>query len=380
MRIDLVLDLQYGSTGKGLLVGWLAKRHAYDTVITTWAPNAGHTFIDKEGRKFVHTQLALGIVSDFCDKVLLGPGSVIDPQKLLAEMAACKDIIEARKVKFYIHPHAAVVLERHRQIESENPGKIGSTRKGVGAAIIDRINRRVEEPNVASHCPDLMRFVVTTEEWHDLVDKAENIMIEGAQGYSLSIYHGFYPYTTSRDVSTMQILADAGVSMTKVLKAKSKDAFHVYGTARTYPIRVANRYADNGTEVKLTEWSGPCYEDQREISFTDIGQPQEYTTVTNLPRRVFTFSETQIQEAIRYNGVDRVFLNFVNYVRDEAEIVRILNAIESIEGCRIAAIGLGPTESDVLEIDDNIWGCTQSTDRRKRILEMWRTYRRTFNA
>ena len=49
--MDIVIDLQYGSTGKGLIVGFLAEEHKYDTVVTAWAPNAGHTY--KIGRAHV---------------------------------------------------------------------------------------------------------------------------------------------------------------------------------------------------------------------------------------------------------------------------------------------------------------------------------------
>ena len=49
--MDIVIDLQYGSTGKGLIVGFLAEEHKYDTVVTAWAPNAGHTYINRDGRK-----------------------------------------------------------------------------------------------------------------------------------------------------------------------------------------------------------------------------------------------------------------------------------------------------------------------------------------
>ena len=366
--MDIVLDLQYGSTGKGLLVGYLAKRVAYDTVITTWAPNAGHTFIDKSGRKFVHTQLALGLVSPLCRYVLLGPGSVIDPIKLLEEIEQCRDIIEAQNIQICIHPNAAVVLNRHREEESRAPGKIGSTRKGVGAAIIDRIRRDTEDPNVASMSSELWRMVVTKARYAEIVMNSDSVLIEGAQGFGLSMYHGFYPYVTSRDVSTAQILADSGVPFEKVLRARAADAFDIYGTARTYPIRVANRYDEHG---KMTESSGPCFDDQREISFEDIGQPQEDTTVTQLPRRIFTFSRTQIREAIAHNGVNRVFLNFVNYVKTHDELIRITSAIQSGTCAKICSIGVGPNETDVLPVDETTFSCMDNTQRTLIVLNLW---------
>lgn len=371
-RVDIVLDLQYGSTGKGLLVGFLAKRVAYDTVITTWAPNAGHTFIDKNGRKFVHTQLALGLLSPLCQHVLLGPGSVIDPPKLLAEIEQCRDIIDVQKIRISIHPNAAVVLDRHRDEESKSPGAIGSTRKGVGAAIIERIRRDVQDPNVASMCPDLWSMVVPKEEYARIINDSSSVLVEGAQGYGLSLYHGFYPYVTSRDVSTAQILADSGVPFEKVLRARASDSFDIYGTARTYPIRVANRYDESG---RRTEFSGPCYEDQEEISFEDIAQPQEFTTVTQLPRRIFTFSVKQIREAIAYNGVNKVFLNFVNYVQSKHELVRIASAIQAGTCAKIHSIGVGPTENDVLVIDDTTFSHLDNTQRALMVLNNWEKYR-----
>lgn len=366
-RVDVVLDLQYGSTGKGLLVGWLAERRKYDTVITTWAPNAGHTLIDDTGRKFVHTQLALGIVSPLCKRVLLGPGSVIDAEKLLAEIESCADLIHTNNIKIAIHPHAAVVQDRHREEEGANPGSIGSTRKGVGAALIDRIRRRIDG-NVAINEDLLVDYVVSAEYYRELLRESCSVLIEGAQGYSLSMYHGFYPWTTSRDVSTWQILADSGIPFNECKRA----TFEVYGTARTYPIRVAHRYDDQGRQV---ESSGPFYTDQQEISFESIGQPQELTTVTQLPRRIFTFSGKQIQEAIQYCGARKVFLNFCNYVRDMGALLDIVDAIERGGEARVAVIGFGPTTRDLVDIDNFAEFATlNGSQRRAKIINAWKDY------
>jgi hypothetical protein len=127
--------------------------------------------------------------------------------------------------------------------------------------------------------------------------EAEHVIVEGAQGYGLSMYHGFYPYTTSRDVSVWQILADCGIPHDLLPTVMDLPDITVIGTCRTYPIRVANRFDTHGTQVG---YSGPCYDDQLEISFEEIGQKVELTTVTKLPRRIFTFSEKQITEAVRY--------------------------------------------------------------------------------
>src|SRR5574337_359110 len=46
-KIDLVMDFQYGSTGKGAIAGYLAKRGDYDTAVCSFGTQAGHTYIDK---------------------------------------------------------------------------------------------------------------------------------------------------------------------------------------------------------------------------------------------------------------------------------------------------------------------------------------------
>src|SRR5690606_42075775 len=55
-------------------------------------------------------------------------------------------------------------------------------------------------------------------------------------------------------------------------------------------------------------FSGGIYPDQIEIDFKDIGQPDEYTTVTGRKRRIFTLSLQQLAEASFYCCPDEIFL------------------------------------------------------------------------
>jgi adenylosuccinate synthase len=345
MQIKAIMDLQYGSTGKGLLAGRLAYDDEPDCVMTAWAPNAGHTFIDFDGRKYVHTHVANGVVSPRLTRLMLGPGSVIDPAQLRLELESVTDRIPG--VRVMIHPSAAVVHQRHRDEEKGPMTKIGSTKKGVGAAMIERIRRDPETNNSAGNEPSLREFVVTPQTYRHELRLADRVQIEGAQGYGLSMYHGFYPYTTSRDVSTWQMLADVGMPNGFIDWKK----FRVIGTARTYPIRVAHRYDEQG---RMVGNSGPVYDDQKEISFEDIGQPVELTTVTKLPRRIFTFSARQIEEAVEYNGVTHVFLNFGNYCQSADKLREIAGYIINT-GAWLRYIGMGPAVYDVHTVYSHGW-------------------------
>lgn len=340
-RLWTITDCQFGSTGKGLLAGFLAQHREPDTVATAWGPNAGHTFIDGTGRVYVHTMLANGVVSPALKRVMIGPGSVINEEALMAELLQCADHLDLSKV--YIHPHAAVVEGRHRDEEhvgslGEGMLGIGSTQKGTGAAVIQRIKRMPGDMNVARVAlrGPLKGRVVSVREWMQLWRDARVVQLEGAQGFSLSMYHGFYPYTTSRDVSTHQMLADCGVPY-GMFSVRS------YGTCRTYPIRVSNRHVVTGQGLTQVGWSGPCYEDQEEITFESIGQKTELTTVTKRPRRIFTYSKEQVEQAVMMCGIDEMFVNFMNYGGGE----QVLQHVSSL--CRVSWVGYGPSVTDVRE-------------------------------
>lgn len=359
--ITVVIDAQFGSTGKGAIVGYLANNEQPDTVVTQWAPNSGHTTITKCGQKFIHIQLANGIISPRLKRVLIGPGSLIDPDILNDEITKAKERGFLINAEVLIHPFAGVVTQRHRDEEAGPMTAIGSTKKGCGAAQIQRIRRQPDDQNVA--CNSLPKGpwrVLTTAEYNAAVDAGRIILGEGSQGYGLSMYHGFYPYTTYRDVTTAQHIADMGLPLSWKF-----GAFKVVGTFRTYPIRVANRFDDAGNQVG---YSGPCYDDQKEISFEDINQSVELTTVTKLPRRIFTFSEKQAADAIRQNGIAEAFLNFVNYCQSEEEVLDIWKKLSNHTFVRY--FGFGPTENDIIDVKEDSPGTA-----RKRVLEMYHAYK-----
>ena len=62
-KVDMVIEMQFGSTGKGLIAGYLAEKYGHDVVLTANMPNAGHTYINATGRKWVHKALPSGITS-----------------------------------------------------------------------------------------------------------------------------------------------------------------------------------------------------------------------------------------------------------------------------------------------------------------------------
>jgi adenylosuccinate synthase len=346
----MILDLQFGSTGKGLLAGFLAKTKQPDVVVTAWGPNAGHTYIDEDGREFIHCMLANGVVSPKLKTILIGPGSVINLDTLKAEIISCKDLLRGKCL--VIHPQAVVVTAKHRETEMRNV-KIGSTMKGTGAAVIERIERDPDNSptawsNISLNWLDEIAEMgigveISDRSYDSVLRNAEVIQIEGAQGYSLSIYHGFYPYTTSRDVTPAQVMADCGMPFSIIPE--------VYGTLRTYPIRVANRFNEEGD---LIGTSGPGYHDQKELDWKDIGLEPELTTVTKLPRRIFDFSMEQTRQAFFRCGPTKIFLNFVNYMYP-IEAAALIASIESVtrsrdidRDCKVEWVGVGPAHQHVL--------------------------------
>lgn len=344
----MILDLQYGSTGKGLLAGYLAKTRQPDVLVTAWGPNAGHTYIDENGREFIHRMLANGIVSPKLKTVLIGPGSVLDLDVLMQEITSCGDLLVGKEI--IIHPTAVVVTQAHRDIEARNV-KIGSTMKGTGAAVISRIERDPENSPVAMDAIPYewldeiaqmgIGISMNDEHYDDAIRHAELIQIEGAQGYSLSIYHGFYPYCTSRDVTPAQVMADTAMPFSIIPE--------VYGTLRTFPIRVANRFDADGVMIGT---SGPVYHDQKELDWADVGLEPELTTVTKLPRRIFTFSMLQTKEACFRCGPTKIFLNFANYL-EKKDVSLLINQIHMAllldnSEAEIAWVGVGPNHEHVL--------------------------------
>lgn len=345
-KAHMVMDFQWGSTGKGLIAGYMAKREDYDTVVCAFAVNAGHTYIDSSRGIHVMTQqIPTGaIASPTVKNVLIGPGSLIHGPTFQDEIEKYAPYLVGKTIM--VHPHAAVIEEYHTEQEVQwAMSNIGSTVHGVGAAAIERIRRNPNNPNTAyfrwKDTP-LARYVVTVEEYQKALQQSESTLIEGAQGFGLSMYHGFYPYTTSRDVTPWQIAADCG------LPYNWASYIQVIGSTRCFPIRVNNR----------TGSSGPHYDDQDELSwgaFADQGIVPEVTTVTKLRRRIFTFSEKQIKEALFHCGGywdTKVFLNFANYTADSDALNEIIKKIErpvnGVATPTVAWLGFGADDADVI--------------------------------
>lgn len=343
-KVTLVVDLQFGSTGKGLIAGYLAERDMPDTIINANMPNAGHTYINADGRVWMHKVLPNGIVSPNLKHVMLGAGSIFSLDRLREEFEGSADIFGREGVRLVIHQDAVVLHESHAQMERNSMSHISSTMQGSGAALVSKIARnpiddhRAKTRLVGTEFEDC---VVSQKEWLNIVYASKHILAEGAQGYSLGLNSGFWPFCTSRDCTPARFLADCGIPHSFDIK--------VVGTARVHPIRVGNT-ADG--------YSGDVFPDQIETSWAELGVKEELTTVTKRVRRVFTFSKMQITEAMMMCRPDEIFLNFCNYDEETAmEVARIIDGVKQNMKlpCTIQYFGYGPKSTDIIEYDTSAY-------------------------
>lgn len=344
----MVLGGQYGSESKGLLAGWLAETRQPTAVVCSFAPSAGHTHITSDGFRFVVTQIPIGSISKRCRGIFIGPGSIIDPVKMTEEIVhLCENQrLDLQQTEIIIHEHAAVVTPADIDAEKASGlAKIGSTLKGGSSALGKKLGRRPDAGGQFAVARDGLKgtplegYLADEFEYLSKLQEYGYItQIEGAQGFSLSLNHGFYPYVTSRDCTPHQTFNDCGIPWGMAKRTA------VYQALRTYPIRVNNR---EGT-------SGPGYPDQKEIEWADIGINAELTTVTKLPRRVFTWSDMQYDHMVNVCGQpDGVFINFVNYVRDQEYFNHIMHKIlQTRSGTPELWFGVGPAFDDVLRLPD----------------------------
>jgi adenylosuccinate synthase len=339
-KMDVLVDLQFGSTGKGALAGFLSTREGYDAVISCNMPNAGHTAFSPNGKRFMHKVLPSGLFSGKKMIVGIGPGAVFSIGQLLAEWANVTNY--RADLTLIIHDAAGILLEKHAEAERATLSRISSTMQGSSEALIAKI-RREEGATARYHAQEIVDLlsehgdvhVVEQGRWLDIFSGCASILLEGSQGYSLGLSSGFYPYCTSRECTPARVISDCGLPVAWLRK--------VYGSCRVHPIRVGN--TPDG-------FSGDWYMDQQEIHFSDLGVPEELTTVTKRVRRIATFSYLQIRQAMMMAMPDEVFLNFVNYSsKDAAEAREDIEEVAIELNCGgVTLMGHGPKPQDIEEL------------------------------
>lgn len=321
-KLNIVIDGQFGSTGKGVLCSYLADKNAFSWCISNAGPNSGHTFHDRNGHTRVAKHLPVSGVLNENSNIYLCAGSIINVELLYKEMAE----LGVDHDRVFIHPRAAVISYEDILKETAPDGRmaaISSTQNGVGNALARKVKR---EAVLAGQDSRLKPFIHAVD-MDRIFSGTGHVLMEVPQGFDLGINSGYnYPYCTSREVTVQSALSDAGVHPMYLGT--------VIVTLRTYPIRVGS--LENG-------YSGPFYADSREVTWADLGVPPEMTTRTERIRRVATFSKAQYERMLAALKPDYIFMNFMNYCSFEEQALILQECPE------VTHVGYGPRKSDIFE-------------------------------
>jgi adenylosuccinate synthase len=288
-NIDVLLGLQFGSEGKGKIAAYLAGE--YQTLVRSGGPQAGHTFY-KDGVKYVNRQVPCGVFSN-CS-LRIAPAGMVNIEVLEDEIRRY-DLTPSRLL---IDDQAMVVTKEHIRLEetSNLNRRLASTCEGVGAAQADKVWRTAVL--FRDFVKDLWLEDYAGDVVEDLHQTRGPILVEGTQGFSLSLNHGEYPFVTSRDITSSALLNDVGMS--------PRDHRRTIGVLRTYPIRVGGNSGRTRSNELTWEEITRRANAKRPI--------QEFTTVTNNLRRVFEQDFDSLRRAILVNQPDELALMFLDYI------------------------------------------------------------------
>ena len=337
--VDVLVGGQYGSEGKGNIADYLSPE--YDVLMRVGGPNAGHKVY--EAPPYTHISLPCGTRNSESQTLLIGPGAVIEPAKLLKEIRDCK--VEASRL--IVDEQAVIVLPEDREWEEQNlKSEIGSTAQGVGRATARRVTNRFRDKRACMLAKDVGPEYIelrpylgkTAERLEQAYSSGEKILLEGTQGTGLSIFHGDYPSVTSRDTTVAGCLSEAGIGPRRVNR--------IVLVCRTYPIRVGGKSGDFSKEI---DW-----ETVSERSGIPVGELQshEVGSVSGKQRRVGEFDWKMLQRACHLNSPTDIALTFVDYLdKKNSEAIRFdqlqtetmtfIEDIEMVSGVPCSLIGNG---------------------------------------
>lgn len=321
MAVTIIFGGQYGSEGKGKTAHFFAVKENAKYCVRVGGPNSGHT-VYRNNKPLIFRILPTAAIER--DTVsILAAGSYIDLSILQEEI----DVSGISPDRLLIDPNAVVINEdmKSDELHSNLRARIGSTLSGTGQAVIDRIKREGDSI-LANNCPELKKYICDTKEiMRTACDNNEKIIIEGTQGFGLSLIHSEdYPYVTSRDTSAAGFLSETGLS--------PFDVENIVMVIRTFPIRVSG---NSGPLPKETDWDTI----KTELGSTD--DMTEYTSCTKRIRRVARFDADIVKKSIRCNKPNIIVLNHLDYIQ-EAERQSTVSQIEDLISANIDYIGYNP--------------------------------------
>lgn len=340
--LQVIIGAQWGDEGKAKVVDYLSKGFDY-VVRFQGGANAGHTVYIGE-KKYVFHLIPSGILRPDV-QVLIGNGLVVDPEGLIEELDMIKKDVDIAG-RFWISDKAHIVLPYHKLMdgacEDQSDHKIGTTRRGIGPAYSDKINRigirfgdlfspslkdKIETayqekafllknyygisdiPDVDTMLDELLEFrekvksfIVSGEKLlHDAQQSGRNILFEGAQGSLLDVDFGTYPFVTSSHTVCPGLFIGSGLGYT--------EGFTVTGIFKAYVTRVGEGpfpTEDHGAEGELLRKNG-----------------NEFGATTGRPRRCGWFDGVLARYSININGVTEIFLTKLD----------VLDGVKSIRYC-----------------------------------------------
>ena len=263
-----VIGLQWGDEGKGKIVDYLTEE--FDLVVRyQGGNNAGHTVL-VDDIIYKLNLIPSGVIRG--KDCYLGQGVVLDPQHFFSEYSKIKHKIHNPKV--YLSSNISLILEHHKQLDKINESilngenKIGTTSKGIGPAYQDKVGRKsvklydlkstniIKEKlhslkkfydpilesfneskiNIEKTAQDLLNFYDSVKDL--IVDnsyikkefKNKKILFEGAQGALLDLDHGSYPFVTSSNTISSNIVIGSALQVD----------YQTIGIFKAYTTRVGN--------------------------------------------------------------------------------------------------------------------------------------------
>jgi len=347
-----IVGSQLGDEGKGALVD-LWGGNADIVVRYQGGDNAGHTVVEG-GEEYKLSLVPSGAIRG---KVgVLGNGCVVNPRTLFDELDTLRergldpDVRVARRAHV-IMPYHRVLDGIEEEAKSDDDLEAGTTGRGIGPTYEDKVGRRgirvgdLLDPDVLR---DRLEYVVPQkravvedvfgmeageafdvdtlhEEFAEVgrrldaedmtvnagdflgdeLDAGANLLFEGAQGTSIDIDHGIYPYVTSSNPTAGGASTGTGVGPTVIGQGE------VVGIVKAYLSRV-------GTGPLPTELDG----DDEDLADYIREKGGEFGTVTGRPRRIGWLDVPMLRHAARASGFTGIAVNHLDVLAglDEVQV------------------------------------------------------------